>query len=160
MVTSETQTGTTPLERLLTRYTTWAALHPWHVLSVALLLLGVCLGLASQLRIKGDFVSLLPSQSATAKRFHAALERKVSGASTLVVVMQSPDSTANERFVDALALRLRQLPKGLVASVQTGTPAERRFFEDFRWLFASERDLRLVRCELQHERDQESLDLG
>lgn len=142
------------------RYTLWAAIHPWRVLGAALLLLGVCFGLASQLRIKGDFVSLLPSQSGTAKRFHAALERKASGASTLVVVMESPNPAANQRFIDALALRLRRLPKGLVTSVQTGMPAERRFFDDFRWLFARERDLRLVRCELQRERDEQSLDLG
>src|SRR5437870_6202970 len=131
MVTSETKKGEAWLDRLLARYTSWAALHPWRVLAAALAVLCVCWGLASQLRVKGDFVSLLPSQSGTAKRFRAALERKVSGASTLVVVMESPDSAANERFMDALLLRLRQLPQGLVASVQTGAPAERRFFDDF-----------------------------
>src|SRR5882672_9183240 len=108
MVTTETKQPGARLERLLERYTSWAALHPWRVLAAALMVLCVCWGLASQLRVKGDFVSLLPSQSGTAKRFHAALERKVSGASTLMVVMESPDSAANERFMDALALRLRQ----------------------------------------------------
>jgi uncharacterized protein len=158
--TSETRQRGGRLERALTGYTTWAALHPWHVLGAALVLLCVCWGLASQLRIRGDFVSLLPSESGTAKRFQAALQRKVSGASTLLVVMESPDAAANERFMDALELRLRELPKGLVASVQKGAPAERRYFEDFRWLFATERDLRLVRCELEHERDKQSVDLG
>ncbi|HEX2870732.1 MAG TPA: MMPL family transporter [Polyangiaceae bacterium] len=148
------------LERLLVRYTRWAATHPWQVLGGALALSLTCWALASQLRIQGDFVSLLPSESGTAKRFRSALQRKVSGASTLVVIIESPDAQANERFIDALAPRVASLPRALVASVQTGTKAERRFFEEQRWLFASERDLRLVRCELAHERDRQTFDLG
>jgi predicted RND superfamily exporter protein len=160
MVNDETQPRATLLERLLGRYTIWAATYPWRVLAVALALTSVCWALASQLRIRGDFVSLLPSESGTAKRFRAALERKVSSASTLVVVVESPDATANERFVDALAPRVRALPQGLVVSVQTGAAAERRFFQDYRWLFASERDLRQVRCELERQRNQQAFDLG
>ncbi len=160
MVTNETDSRASLLGRWLADYTSWAAMHPWRVLGAALLLLTACWGLASQLRIKGDFVSLLPSESGTAKRFRAALERKVSGASTLVVVIESPDASANERFIDQLAPRVRQLPRELVASVQTGAQAERQYFKDFRWLFAAERDLRLVRCELQKEREQQAADLG
>ena len=160
MVTNETDSRASLLERLLARYTDWAATHPWRVLGSALALLTVCWALAGQLHIKGDFVSLLPSQSGTAKRFRAALERKASGASTLVVVIESPDAAANQRFIDQLAPRVRQLPAGLVASVQTGAQAERQYFQDFRWLFASERDLRLVRCELHQQREQQAIDLG
>jgi predicted RND superfamily exporter protein len=160
MVNDETQPRAALLGRLLGRYTVWAATYPWRVLLVAFALTSVCWGLASQLRIRGDFVSLLPSESGTAKRFRAALERKVSSASTLVVVIESPDAGANERFIDALAPRLRALPKGLVVSVQTGAAAERRFFQEHRWLFASERDLRQVRCELEQKRQQQTFDLG
>ena len=160
MVNHENKPRGVLVERLLGRYTLWAASYPWRVLTLALLLSSACWGLASQLRIQGDFVSLLPSESGTAKRFHAALARKVSGAATLVVVIESPDAQANERFIDALAPRVRALPKGLVASVQTGAAAERRFFKDNRWLFASERDLRLVRCALLREREEQARDLG
>lgn len=155
-----TDSSQTPLlDRLLSRYTRWAAAHPWRVLTVAFVVLSVCWGLASQLRIKGDFVSLLPSESGTAKRFRAALDRKVAGASTLVVVIESPDPAANERFVEQLVAELGKLPKGLISGVQKGTAAERRFFEEQKWLFASERDLRLVRCELSRERDRQGLGL-
>lgn len=148
------------LDRLLRGYTAWAATRPWRVLVAASLLAAACWALASQLEVKGDFVSLLPSESGTAQRFRSALERKVSGASTLVVVIESPDEAANQRFIDALAAQVRALPPALVASVQTGAQAERRFFRDFRWLFAAERDLRLVRCELARERDEQTLGLG
>jgi predicted RND superfamily exporter protein len=160
MVNSEIKPRGAALERLLRRYTRWAATHPWRVLVSALLLASLCWALASQLRIEGDFVSLLPSESGTAQRFRAALQRKVSGASTLIVIIESPDSKANERFIDALAAQVGALPPQLVASVQTGARAERRFFQDFRWLFAAERDLRLVRCELQREASEQTLDLG
>lgn len=160
MVTNVNPASAGVLERLLVRYTRWAATHPWQVLGGALALALTCWALAGQLRIQGDFVSLLPSESGTAKRFRTALERKVSGASTLVVIIESPDSQANERFIDALAPRIASLPRALVASVQTGTKAERRFFEEQRWLFAPERDLRLVRCELARERDRRTFDLG
>ncbi|MDF3070793.1 MAG: putative rane protein, partial [Polyangiaceae bacterium] len=136
------------LDRWLVRYTSWAARRPWRVLALSLLILVACGALTSQLEVKGDFVSLLPSDSGTAQRFRAALERKVAGASTLVVVLESPDVAANERFVERLVGELAQLPKGLVTSVQKGTGPERKFFHEQRWLFASERDLRLVRCEL------------
>jgi uncharacterized protein len=158
MVTKEARTAL--IDGLLTRYTRWAATNPWRVLAAAMLALCVCWGLASQLRVKGDFVSLLPSESGTAKRFRAALERKLSGASTLVVVIESPEPAANERFIDRLAAELGKLPAGLVGSVQTGARAERQFFQDFRWLFATEQDLRLVRCELERERSEQTGDLG
>ncbi len=153
MVTKETRERTALFDKLLTRYTTWAARRPWRVLAAALLVLAVCVGLASQLRVKGDFVSLLPTESGTAQRFRAALERKAAGASTLVVVLESPDQGSNERFVERLVAELSRLPRGLVTSVQKGTAAERQYFQEQRWLFASERDLRLVRCELQSERE-------
>jgi len=145
---------------LLHRYTRWAVRHPLRVLAAAVLVLSLSWGLASQLRIKGDFVSLLPTESGTAQRFRAALERKSAGASTLIVVMESPDAASNQRFVDALAAKLRGLEKNALGSVQTGTEAERKFFQDYRWLFASERDLMLISCELSREREQQSLGLG
>jgi uncharacterized protein len=148
------------LDDLLARYTQWAARHPWRVLCAALLVLAACWGLAGQLRVRGDFVSLLPTESGTAKRFRAALQRKVAGASTLVVVIESPDAASNERFVERLASELAQLPPGLVSSVQKGAGAERAYFYEQRWLFAAERDLRLVRCELERERERQSLGLG
>lgn len=159
-MTIEARKRESTLDRWLSRYTSWAAAHPWRVLALAAVLLGACGTLASQLHIQGDFVSLLPSKSGTAQRFRAALARKQAGASTLVVIVESPDSRANERFVDALAGRLAGQPRGPISSVQTGAKAERAYFQDNRWLFASERDLRQVRCELRRQREEAALDLG
>src|SRR5438128_1720589 len=50
MVNDETQPRAALLERLLGRYTIWAATYPWRVLAVALALTSVCWALASELR--------------------------------------------------------------------------------------------------------------
>ena len=141
------------IDRVIARYTSWAVRRAKLVVACGLLLTCVGWALATRLKINGDFVSLLPTKSGAAQRFSRALARKGGSASTLVVVIESPDRNANERFVDALAEKLRTLPQGLVASVQTGSRAERAYFHDNRWLFASERELMLVSCELEHESD-------
>ena len=145
------------LDRVLGDYTAWAARHPCWVIAFGVLLLACSWGLASRLRIKGDFVSLLPTESGSAQRFTQALARKGGSASTLVVVLESPEPEANRRFIDALAVKLETLPRGLVESVQVRARAERVFIQDNRWLFASERDLMLVRCALGRERERSSI---
>jgi hypothetical protein len=46
-------------------------------------------------------------------------------------------------------------------SVSHGPEAERKFFSDWRWLFASQRDLLLIECEIRRERERSSpFDLG
>jgi uncharacterized protein len=146
---------TLDVDLALGAYTAWAARHCRLVLGLGFLVLACSWGLASRLKIKGDFVSLLPTASGSAQRFTQALARKGGSASTLVVVLESADPAANRRFIDALATKLKALPKTLVESVQVGSGAERQFFQDNRWLFASERDLMQVRCELSRERERQ-----
>lgn len=151
MANSARPPASSVIDRLLARYTQWAYRRAKLVVMLGVLLACAGWGLATRLKINGDFVSLLPTESGAAQRFGRALARKGGAASTLVVIIESPDGSANQRFMDALAGKLRALPAGLVASVQTGSQAERSFFHDNRWLFASERDLMLVSCELEHE---------
>jgi len=151
MTNSTRFTAPSVIDELLARYTSWAVRHAKRVVLISMLL--ACTGwlLASRLEINGDFVSLLPTKSRAAQLFARALARKGGAASTLVVIIESPNAHANEQFIDALAAKLRTLPSTLVASVQTGSQAERAYFHDNRWLFASERELMLVNCELEQE---------
>jgi predicted exporter len=139
------------VERRLLAYTASAIRRPKLVLCIAVAIAAVSFGLASRLRLQSDFLSLLPTKSETARRFHEALARKGGTASTLLVVIESSDADANRRFAEAIADRLRVLPASLVGSVRTGAEPERRFFHDFRWVFPSQRDLMLVECELRTE---------
>ncbi len=144
------------LDRALEAYTRWAVKHPWPVLIVAFVVLASAWSLATTLRVRGDFVRLLPSGSPTAERFSSTLERKGGGSSTLLVLIDSPDPRANQRFVDALQKRMEKLPSGMLESVQKGPGAERQYFEKWRWVFASRRDLLLIECEIRRERERQS----
>jgi uncharacterized protein len=151
------------LDRWLARITLGVHRNPARVLALAAIFFGVTWGYASGLRIRGDFVLLLPSKSETAQRFRAALARKGSDASTLVVLAESEHPDHNRRFVDALAERLRRFPSDRIGSVETGPAAAREFFERWRWLFADVADLTRVECELELEQARHNpafVDLG
>jgi predicted RND superfamily exporter protein len=138
-------------ERALAAYTLFALRHRKWVLGIGgfLFLLGV--GLASRLRVQGDFVELLPTESPAAQRFRAALARKGGGDATLVVLAQSPDAQKNREFVDRLEQRLKALPPGLVKEVDAGPREARAYVERFFWLFLSREQLERAECELEAE---------
>ena len=95
-----------------------------------------------------DLRELLPRDSPALKAFEHQLGR-VGGGATLIVVAESPDKAANERFVDDLARRLdamaaEQKARGepqLIAYVESGTKDVHAFFEDNKWLYADRKDL-------------------
>ncbi len=94
-----------------------------------------------------DLRELLPSDSPGLKAFEHQLGR-VGGGAALLVVAESPDRKANERFVDDLSARLRELiaaqKRGgpqLIAYVEDGARDVRAFFEKNKWLYAERKDL-------------------
>src|SRR5580700_1245089 len=81
--------------------------HPLIVLLLALCVLAVSWSFALHVLLNPhtDLTELLPRDSPGLKAFEHQLGR-VGGGATLIVVAESPDKTANERFVDDLATRL------------------------------------------------------
>ncbi|MEM1032881.1 MAG: MMPL family transporter [Myxococcota bacterium] len=140
------------LDRWLRATTLAAHRHPWRVLAVTVVVLAVAWGTASRLRVRGSFVELLPSESPTAQRFRATLDRKGGAGSTILVMVASPDAKANRALVDALEAELRTLPDGAAKSIEHGPGPSRVFFERWRWLFAERRDLMVIACEVRRER--------
>lgn len=147
---------TARLGPLIEGYTRFAHAHPFRVLLFALVVIAGSWSLASTLRVRGNFVLLLPSKSPTAERFLNTVERRGGGSSTLLVLVESPDADANRRFVDALEAKLKGFDKSMLRSVEHGPEAERKYFNDWRWFFASRRDLLLIECELRRERERRS----
>jgi predicted RND superfamily exporter protein len=141
-------------DRWIAALTRAAARRPWLVLATTLAVLAGSWTYASQLfsNIRGDFVELLPSESETAKRFRGTLKRKGGSGSTVLVMVQSPDASANRRAIDALEARISKFGSRQVASVEHGPGEARAFYEKWRWLFASRRDLLLIECELDRAR--------
>ncbi|HVH43506.1 MAG TPA: MMPL family transporter [Labilithrix sp.] len=119
---------------------------------------------ARKLEVRSDIMELLPKDSSGFQSFERRLQR-VGGRATLTVVCESPDRSANERFIDAMDARLRAVvesratcatrcPSGtdgsrcredcgpdLIASIESGTKDLHAFFEANKWLYASAADL-------------------
>src|SRR4051812_33719961 len=66
--------------------------------------------------LRTDLRELLP-QGAPAAVGLAELEKRIGGLSHLAIVVRTDDLKAGERFVDALAEKLKELPPSLVAQV-------------------------------------------
>src|SRR5207253_3718862 len=113
--------------------------HWWAALSlrrpVLIVLLGTLAVVASAhfaARLYGDLRTdlreLLP-QGAPAAVALAELEKRIGGLSHLAIVVRTDDLKAGERFVDALAASLKELPPSLVAQVHWRVEAEEVILE-------------------------------
>ena len=134
--------------------------RPYAVLSAALVMLVGCWWYASHLEVRSDIMELLPRDSPGFQAFERRLER-VGGRATLLVACESPDRSANERFIDAMTGAVLKM-KGdrdacaarcetddcraacgpdLISSVESGTKDVRAFFQANKWLYADLADL-------------------
>ena len=126
---------------------------PFTVLGVALLALAACWGYARKLEVRSDVMELLPRDSPGFQAFERRLER-VGGRATITVVVESPERSANERFIDALDDALDKMPaeeRALIAFVESGSKDVRGFFQDHKWLYASKAELEEADNTLDHQ---------
>src|SRR5207302_2043339 len=94
--------------------------------------------------LRTDLRELLP-QGAPAAAALEELEKRIGGLSSLAVVVRTADLKAGERFVDALAARIRKLPRNMVARVYYKIDEEKAFFDAHGALYADLKDLAQVR---------------
>jgi len=86
----------------------FAVRRPWLVLAIALVVLGLAKLYTARLELRSDFLELLPRDSPGFIAFEQQLKR-VGGGASLIVIAESPDRHANERFVDELSTRVEAL---------------------------------------------------
>jgi predicted RND superfamily exporter protein len=133
--------------------------HWWAAVSlrrpVLIVLLGTLAFVASvpfAARLYGDLRTdlreLLP-QGAPAAVALAELEKRIGGLSHLAIVVRTGDLKAGERFVDALAARLKELPPSLVAQVHYRVDAEKEFLDRHGALYVDVKDLIAARDALR-----------
>ena len=153
------------IKRLVARIVDSSGRHPYIVLLCGLIALVGSWKYASNLDLRSDFLELLPRDSPGFKAFEHQLGRTGGGA-TLIVVNESPDRRANEKFVDDLTARLRKIESdhkacvgadrpdcgpSLISFMETGTKEVRAFFEDNKWLYADLADLENADETLDHQ---------
>lgn len=129
-------------------------------------------GYATKLELRSDFLELLPRDSPGFKAFEHQLGR-VGGGATFLVVVESPDRKANEKFVDKLGGDLETLAEtrkqciaacpeadgacknacgpDFISYVEKGTKDLHQFFDERKWLYAKIGDLEAADETLDHE---------
>jgi uncharacterized protein len=123
----------------------WAALslrRPWLVTLLGVLAFVASIPFAARLYgdLRTDLRELLP-QGAPAAVALKELERRIGGFSHLAIVVRTDDLKAGERFVDALAAKLKEIPPSLVAQVHWRVDAEKEFLDRHGALYADLSDL-------------------
>src|SRR3982750_1420038 len=118
----------------------WAALslrRPWLIALLGMLAFVASIPGAVRLYgdLRTDLRELLP-QGAPAAVALAELEKRIGGLSHLAIVVRTDDLKAGERFVDALAEKLKELPPSLVAQVHYRVDAEKDFLDRHGALYA------------------------
>ena len=114
--------------------------HPFAFLFAALLLMAATWVYASRIQVRSDLLELLPRDSPGFRAYEHQLGR-VGGGASLIVVVESPNREANERFIDDLATRIRSGASEPIAYVESDTKDLRAFFSANRWLYADLSDL-------------------
>ncbi|CAN5340576.1 hypothetical protein BH09MYX1_BH09MYX1_52380 [soil metagenome] len=145
--------------------------HPAIVLFGALLVLFGSWSYAyKHFALNSDLLELLPRDSTGFRSFEHQLGR-VGGGASLIVIVESPDRKANERFIDTLAGELDALQKqqhdcvtkcaaadaachttcgpALIAYTESGTKDVRRFYDERKWLYADVSDLEAANEKLE-----------
>jgi predicted RND superfamily exporter protein len=135
---------------LLARYTGFLSRRAGTVLILAAVLFAAAATLASRLELRTSFSELLPSNDPGVVALNK-LHKRMGDMTLLLVGIRSPDKQANLRYADLVTEKLRALPKNVVEFAAYNVRDLRSFFEDNKWLYASEDDLTEVRDRLRRE---------
>jgi predicted RND superfamily exporter protein len=134
---------------------------PWLVLFLALLTGGFAWWYGSHLEAHTDFLDLVPKDTPGYRAYERQLGR-VGGGASLVVVAESPERKANEKYIDDLYAKVASLAgehdacvaackadaackaacgPQVISYVEHGTKEIQKFYDDNKWLYADVKDL-------------------
>ncbi len=122
------------------RWVAVVARHYWLVAALTIVSLVASLFAASHLTLKTNLSALLPEEQLSV-RILEQVQKKIGGLGKLLVVVQSPDSAANDRFARALMTPLASSELINVVEYQR----DLSFFEDRKLLYIDVGDLKTVR---------------
>ncbi len=139
-----------PQESFPARYCRFVSRHVRGILAAATVLFIVAAALAARLELRTSFAELLPSDDPGVVALNKT-QKRMGDMTLLLIGVRSPDHDANLRYAEMLTRKLRDLPKSLVDLAAYNVRDLRSFFENNKWLFASENDLTEIRDRLRRE---------
>ena len=125
------------------RYVDFLARHDLAISIAALVLFGLGVAATSRLQLRSDFTELLPQDDPEVTQLKE-LGDKIGAPSTLVVAVEGPDPSANERFAEALVKNLQPLLGSSLRAIDYRADASRPFFEHNKALYANVVDLQRI----------------
>jgi predicted RND superfamily exporter protein len=125
---------------LLARYVGFLARRSLAISVGALVLFVLGVVTASRLQLRSDFTELLPENDPEVARLKD-LGDKIGAPSTLVVAVEGPAPSSNERFAEALVRNLQPLVGTELRAIDYRADASRPFFEHNKALYANLLDL-------------------
>ncbi len=160
------------LRTIVERIVDFSSRFPLVIMLASLLALYGARSYTDRLELKTDFRELLPLDSPGLKAYEHQTGR-LGGSASLIVVVESPDRKANERFIDDLTAKLDVAQKEqktclgeckpedeacrtrcgpvLISYVEDGTKEVRQYYEDTKWLYADKQDLINANNTLDHQ---------
>jgi len=132
------------------RYCRFVSRRAGTILGAAIALFVVAGALASRLELRTAFSELLPSNDPGVVALNET-QKRMGDMTLLLVGVHSPDRAANLRYAELVTEKLRALPKKVVEFAAYNVRDLRAFFEENKWLFASEDDLTEIRDRLRRE---------
>jgi predicted RND superfamily exporter protein len=134
----------------LSAYVAFLQRRAGWVLAAAVLLAAGSALLASHLELRTNVAELLPSRDPAVVELER-LGRSLDGTSILQIAIESPDRAANLAVAAGLTDGLRKLPADTLSTAAYDVRAERKFFEDRKWLYVPLADLEEIRDSLNAE---------
>jgi predicted exporter len=122
------------------RYVAFLSRNSTAVVLGAFVLFVLSIVAAHRLQLRSDFTELLPQDDPEIREIKRLAE-SIGGSSNLIVGVEGPDPTANERFAEALVVRLRGLVGTDLRAVDYRADVGKPFFEHNKALYADLRDL-------------------
>lgn len=108
---------------------------PWLVIALVAATLVPSIWLARSLELRSSLSELLPDDKPSVLELQRVKDR-LEGMSTLVLVAEAEDPALLREFVDAVAPRLRGLPREWVSGVDDGPREAQAFFDLHKHLYA------------------------
>ncbi len=128
------------LMALLERWTRFSLRRPRTILAVTALFLAACLFAAMHLKLKSDFIELLPTDSPSVVNLER-LKNRVASYATLTIAVECPDLEASKKFAEDLVSRLRAFPPDRIQAIDYNIQALKDFFSRNKYLYADLPDL-------------------